>query len=95
MPPAVECLSPCPQDRICINQKDPDLKKKSIWSLPGLLKKSDKMLALWDDTWGERALVMRKRLFMLVVVQRLLETSFCLGTRFILGRQMFWMGTST
>lgn len=41
-------------DRICINQKDPDLKKKSIWSLPGLLKKSDKMLALWDDTWGER-----------------------------------------
>ena len=41
-------------DRLCISQKDDRLKAKAIFSLAGLLKKSDVMLILWDPTWTER-----------------------------------------
>ena len=41
-------------DRICISQRDNDLKAQAIFSLAGLLKKSDVMLILWDPTWTER-----------------------------------------
>ena len=41
-------------DRICISENDNDLKAASIFSLAGILKKSDRMLVLWDPTWSER-----------------------------------------
>ena len=41
-------------DRICINQYDEDLKKASIYSLGGIIAKSQEMLVLWDSTWSER-----------------------------------------
>ena len=41
-------------DRICINENDDDEKFASIFSLAGILKRSDKMLVLWDATWGDR-----------------------------------------
>ena len=41
-------------DRICISQQDDDLKAQAIFSLAGLLKKSDVMLILWDPTWTQR-----------------------------------------
>ncbi|CAK9051477.1 unnamed protein product [Durusdinium trenchii] len=41
-------------DRICINEHDTDLKLASIYSLAGILKKSDQMLVLWDSTWSDR-----------------------------------------
>jgi len=41
-------------DRICISQKDNELKAQAIFSLAGLLKSSDSMLILWDPTWTER-----------------------------------------
>ena len=41
-------------DRICINQQDNDLKAQAIFSLAGLLKRSDVVLILWDLTWRER-----------------------------------------
>jgi len=41
-------------DRICISQQDNDLKAQAIFSLAGLLKKSDVMLILWDPTWTQR-----------------------------------------
>ena len=41
-------------DRICISQQDSDLKAQAIFSLAGLLKKSEVMLILWDPTWTER-----------------------------------------
>ena len=41
-------------DRICISQQDNDLKAQAIFSLAGLLKKSEVMLILWDPTWTER-----------------------------------------
>eukprot|EP00435_Cladocopium_sp_Y103_P009441 s3401_g2.t1 len=40
-------------DRICISTDD-RLKAQSIFSLAGLLEKSDSMLILWDPTWTER-----------------------------------------
>ena len=48
-----------PQDRVfldkkCIHEKDLTLKTQAIFSLAGLLKKSDLMLILWDPTWTER-----------------------------------------
>ena len=41
-------------DKICIHEKDLTLKTQAIFSLAGLLKKSDLMLILWDPTWTER-----------------------------------------
>ena len=41
-------------DRVCINENDQDQKAASIFSLAGILKRSDEMLILWDATWGER-----------------------------------------
>ena len=41
-------------DRICINQNDAKLKAASIFSLAGLLKRSQEMLLLWDSTWSDR-----------------------------------------
>ena len=41
-------------DRICINGDDLELKTVSIFSLAGILKRSDHMLVLWDPTWSER-----------------------------------------
>ena len=41
-------------DRICINQYDEDLKTASIYSLGGILARSQEMLVLWDSTWSER-----------------------------------------
>eukprot|EP00438_Fugacium_kawagutii_P021197 Skav201594 [mRNA] locus=scaffold152:638227:639696:+ [translate_table: standard] len=41
-------------DRICISQTDHKMKAMAIFSLAGLLKKSDTMLILWDPTWTER-----------------------------------------
>ena len=41
-------------DRICINEKDQYQKAASIFSLAGILKRSDEMLVLWDATWGDR-----------------------------------------
>ena len=41
-------------DRICINEKDRYQKAASIFSLAGILKRSDEMLVLWDATWGDR-----------------------------------------
>ncbi|CAE7279543.1 unnamed protein product [Symbiodinium sp. CCMP2456] len=41
-------------DRICISQNDDRLKAEAILSLAGLLKKSDRMLILWDPTWTQR-----------------------------------------
>ena len=41
-------------DRICISENNNDLKMASIFSLAGILKKSDQMLVLWDPTWTER-----------------------------------------
>ena len=41
-------------DRICISETDMALKTQAIYSLAGLLKKSDSMLILWDPTWTER-----------------------------------------
>eukprot|EP00913_Durusdinium_trenchii_P000054 g50.t1 len=41
-------------DRICINQHDSKLKAAAICSLAGMLKRSEKMLVLWDPTWSER-----------------------------------------
>ena len=41
-------------DRICISESDARLKIEAILSLAGLLKKSDRMLILWDPTWTER-----------------------------------------
>ncbi|CAL1135791.1 unnamed protein product [Cladocopium goreaui] len=41
-------------DRICISQTDVALKTQAIFSLAGLLKKSDSMLILWDPSWTER-----------------------------------------
>jgi len=43
-------------DRLCISQKDDRLKAQAIFSLAGLLKKSDVMLILWDPTWTETCL---------------------------------------
>lgn len=40
-------------DRICISQVG-DLKAQAIFSLAGMLQKSDKLLILWDPTWTER-----------------------------------------
>ena len=40
-------------DRLCISQKDDRLKAQAIFSLAGLLNKSDVMLILWDPTWTE------------------------------------------
>ena len=40
-------------DRICINQVG-HLKAQAIFSLAGLLRKSDALLILWDPTWTER-----------------------------------------
>ena len=40
-------------DRICISQVG-DLKGQAIFSLAGMLQKSDKLLILWDPTWTER-----------------------------------------
>lgn len=41
-------------DRICVHQTDSSLKNHAIWSLAGLLRKSDRLLILWDPTWTER-----------------------------------------
>eukprot|EP00438_Fugacium_kawagutii_P018308 Skav212457 [mRNA] locus=scaffold385:161244:162818:+ [translate_table: standard] len=41
-------------DRICISQTDNEMKAMAIFSLAGLLRKSDSMLILWDPTWTER-----------------------------------------
>ena len=41
-------------DRICISENDVNLKTATIFSLAGILKKSDQMLVLWDPTWSER-----------------------------------------
>ena len=41
-------------DRICISKNDKNLKTATIFSLAGILKKSDQMLVLWDPTWSER-----------------------------------------
>ena len=41
-------------DRICISNNDKNLKTATIFSLAGILKKSDQMLVLWDPTWSER-----------------------------------------
>ena len=40
-------------DRICISQVG-NLKGQAIFSLAGMLQKSDKLLILWDLTWTER-----------------------------------------
>ena len=40
-------------DRICISQSS-DMKPFAIFSLAGMLKRSDEMLVLWDPTWGDR-----------------------------------------
>ena len=40
-------------DRICISQ-EADLKTQAIFSLAGMLSRSDTMLILWDPTWTER-----------------------------------------
>ena len=40
-------------DRICISQVG-DLKAQAIFSLAGMLQKSDTLLILWDPTWTER-----------------------------------------
>ncbi|CAL1140185.1 unnamed protein product [Cladocopium goreaui] len=40
-------------DRICISQVG-NLKGQAIFSLAGMLQKSDKLLILWDPTWTER-----------------------------------------
>eukprot|EP00438_Fugacium_kawagutii_P023287 Skav226224 [mRNA] locus=scaffold1218:176103:177548:- [translate_table: standard] len=41
-------------DRICISQADQKMKTMAIFSLAGLLKKTDTLLILWDPTWTER-----------------------------------------
>ena len=41
-------------DRVCIKENDQGQKTQSIFSLAGILKRSDEMLLLWDATWGER-----------------------------------------
>ena len=41
-------------DRICINQHDADLKRASIYSLGGIVGRSQEMLVLWDSTWSDR-----------------------------------------
>ncbi|CAK9106543.1 unnamed protein product [Durusdinium trenchii] len=41
-------------DRICISKNNDDLKAASIFSLAGILNKSDEMLVLWDPTWSDR-----------------------------------------
>ena len=41
-------------DRICISQTDSDLKVHAVFSLSGLLRKTDTLLILWDPTWTER-----------------------------------------
>ena len=48
-------------DRICIHEKDLTLKTQAIFSLAGLLKKSDLMLILWDPTWTERSLLKKQK----------------------------------
>ena len=41
-------------DRICISQDDDTLKTMSIVSLAGILRLSQEMLVLWDESWSER-----------------------------------------
>ena len=41
-------------DRVCISANNVGLKAASIFSLAGILKKSDQMLVLWDPTWSDR-----------------------------------------
>ena len=41
-------------DRICINESNNDQKAACIFSLAGILKRSDEMLVLWDATWSDR-----------------------------------------
>lgn len=41
-------------DGICVNQHDHQQKAASIFSLAGILKRSDQMLVLWDSTWSDR-----------------------------------------
>lgn len=41
-------------DRICINKNNMEEKKASIFSLGGILKRSEKMMVLWDPTWSTR-----------------------------------------
>eukprot|EP00438_Fugacium_kawagutii_P000093 Skav218707 [mRNA] locus=scaffold1346:436844:438519:- [translate_table: standard] len=40
-------------DQICIKQQDNAMKANTILSLAGIMKRSDKMLVLWDPTWTE------------------------------------------
>lgn len=40
-------------DRICISSEE-SLKTQAIFSLAGLLKRSDQMLILWDSSWAQR-----------------------------------------
>ncbi|CAJ1414923.1 unnamed protein product [Effrenium voratum] len=41
-------------DRACINQRDNDMKVEALYSLAGMLDRSDAMLVLWDATYAER-----------------------------------------
>ena len=41
-------------DRICINENDKNLKLACIFSLAGILKRSETMLVLWDSSWTDR-----------------------------------------
>lgn len=41
-------------DKICVSQSSNNLKAQAILSLAGMLRRSDRMLILWDPTWTER-----------------------------------------
>ncbi|CAK9018104.1 Uncharacterized protein SCF082_LOCUS13930 [Durusdinium trenchii] len=41
-------------DRICINNSDAEQKKASILSLGGILKRSQRLMVLWDPSWCDR-----------------------------------------
>eukprot|EP00913_Durusdinium_trenchii_P002151 g1986.t2 len=41
-------------DRMCISEHDSRLKMEAIVSLAGILKRSQEMLVLWDESWSDR-----------------------------------------
>eukprot|EP00438_Fugacium_kawagutii_P000094 Skav218708 [mRNA] locus=scaffold1346:444984:446825:- [translate_table: standard] len=46
-------LTPVFLDQICIKQQDTEMRANTIFSLAGIMRRSDKMLILWDPTWTE------------------------------------------